>query len=379
MCFASLGRGTATYISFFFVLEMEACLREVNNGIPAREVICALAEKFSASPDRTGKVTVNPKQVWNWFQNRRYAQRTRLIKAPGKLSVSPLPRGEEAAAARNVSNSAPVTSGRHAQDGPQLEFEARSARDGAWYDVAAFISHRMFETNDPEVRVRFSGFGSEEDEWVNVKKCVRLRSLPCETAECVVVLPGDLILCFQEGKEQALYFDAHVLDAQRRRHDVRGCRCRFLVRYDHDQSEQEIVPLRKICRRPETDYRLQLLYASKELSSVDLRSTPHLGKEAAIVNPNQELKSADQKIGKQPPLDPNTNTVIALGALTSQSVNSLAMIQKNPSVIPVMAKEGSATAATETDPAVNPVNVEKSMAITDVNMGALASASGDAQ
>jgi hypothetical protein len=42
---------------------------------------------------------------------------------------------------------------------------------------------------------------------------------------------------FQEGKEQALYFDAHVLDAQRRRHDVRGCRCRFLVRYDHDQSE----------------------------------------------------------------------------------------------------------------------------------------------
>lgn len=41
----------------------------------------------------------------------------------------------------------------------------------------------------------------------------------------------------QEGKEQALYFDAHVLDVQRRRHDIRGCRCRFLVRYDHDQSE----------------------------------------------------------------------------------------------------------------------------------------------
>jgi SAWADEE domain len=77
----------------------------------------------------------------------------------------------------------------------------------------------------------------EEDEWVNVSKCVRQRSLPCESAECVAVLPGDLILCFQEGKEQALYFDAHVLDAQRRRHDVRGCRCRFLVRYDHDNSE----------------------------------------------------------------------------------------------------------------------------------------------
>ena len=44
-------------------------------------------------------------------------------------------------------------------------------------------------------------------------------------------------IIFQEGKEQALYFDARVLDAQRRRHDVRGCRCRFLVRYDHDSSE----------------------------------------------------------------------------------------------------------------------------------------------
>eukprot|EP00253_Pinus_taeda_P022516 PITA_22516 len=127
----------------------------------------------------------------------------------------------------------------------------------------------MFESGDPEVRVRFAGFGAEEDEWVNVKKCVRQRSLPCEASECVAVLSGDLILCFQEGKEQALYFDAHVLDAQRRRHDARGCRCRFLVRYDHDHSE-EIVPLWKVCRRPETDYRLQLIHASKELSTIEL-------------------------------------------------------------------------------------------------------------
>lgn len=48
-----------------------------------------------------------------------------------------------------------------------------------------------------EVLVRFSGFGPEEDEWVNVRKHVRQRSLPCESSECVAVLPGDLILCFQ--------------------------------------------------------------------------------------------------------------------------------------------------------------------------------------
>lgn len=47
-------------------------------------------------------------------------------------------------------------------------------------------------------------------------------------------------LLVQEGSEQALYFDADILDVQRRRHDVRGCRCRFWVRYRHDQTE--VVP-----------------------------------------------------------------------------------------------------------------------------------------
>ncbi|KAF6162260.1 hypothetical protein GIB67_008389 [Kingdonia uniflora] len=31
-------------------------------------------------------------EVWNWFQNRRYATKSKLIKSPGKLSVSSLPR-----------------------------------------------------------------------------------------------------------------------------------------------------------------------------------------------------------------------------------------------------------------------------------------------
>ncbi|CAN1335237.1 Protein SAWADEE HOMEODOMAIN HOMOLOG 2, partial [Linum perenne] len=129
-----------------------------------------------------------------------------------------------------------------------------------------------------DVLVRFSGFGPDEDEWINVRKNVRQRSLPCEASECVAVLPGDLILCFQEGKDQALYFDAHVLDAQRRRHDVRGCRCRFLVRYDHDQSE-EIVPLRKVCRRPETDYRLQQLHAAVDSASQEQQQQQKSGLE----------------------------------------------------------------------------------------------------
>ncbi|CAH9100021.1 unnamed protein product [Cuscuta europaea] len=266
------------------VAEMEAVLQGHNTQVPAREVLVSLAEKFSASPERRGKFVVQMKQVWNWFQNRRYAIRAKTFKAPtppSKVTAPVMPQSEPTIV-RTVpqvpqpSHPAAVTvkpmtqahqgpqaiaapsasAGRNGSDNSQMEFEAKSARDGAWYDVSKFLSHKSMETGDPEVLVRFAGFGSEEDEWVNVRKNVRQRSLPCESSECVAVLPGDLILCFQEGKEQALYFDAHVLDAQRRRHDIRGCRCRFLVRYDHDQSE-EIVPLRKICRRPETDYRLE--------------------------------------------------------------------------------------------------------------------------
>ncbi|XP_050139508.1 protein SAWADEE HOMEODOMAIN HOMOLOG 2-like isoform X3 [Malus sylvestris] len=263
------------------VTEMEAILQQYNNTMPSREVLMAVADKFSESPERKGKITVQMKQVWNWFQNRRYAIRAKSSKVLGKLDMSPMSR-DDSAAARNVPQgpqqiAAPVHvpsvpgSGKGASENAIFEFEAKSGRDGAWYDVANFLSHKNLETVNPEVLVRFAGFGPEEDEWVNVRKHVRQRSLPCESSECVAVLPGDLILCFQEGKEQALYFDAHVLDAQRRRHDVRGCRCRFLVRYVHDQSE-EIVPLRKVCRRPETDYRLQQLHAVNEAISAEQKS-----------------------------------------------------------------------------------------------------------
>ncbi|CAH8391881.1 unnamed protein product [Eruca vesicaria subsp. sativa] len=266
------------------VTEMETVLQQHDTAMPGRHTLEALADKFSNTVERKGKTVVQFKQIWNWFQNRRYALRARGNKAPGKLNVTSMPRGLDPT--NHMRNVLPPSSGaksthmtgsvmtpshsgisvpgvmRSGSDNSYLEFEAKSARDGAWYDVQSFLAHRNLEIGDPEVQVRFAGFEVEEDEWINVKKHVRQRSLPCEASECVAVLAGDLVLCFQEGKDQALYFDATVLDAQRRRHDVRGCRCRFLVRYTHDQSEQEIVPLRKICRRPETDYRLQQLHSA---------------------------------------------------------------------------------------------------------------------
>ncbi|CAN4087378.1 unnamed protein product [Withania somnifera] len=359
------------------VAEMETILQAHNITMPPREVLVELAERFSSSAERSGKFVVQMKQVWNWFQNRRYAIRAKsakspgrfvappapqsdpaAVKAPAKLTASPMPQSDPAAVRIMPQASQPLPSpqvrtmpqapqplpapsapvqnvGRSVSDNSQMEFEAKSARDGAWYDVASFLSHRSVESGEPEVLVRFAGFGAEEDEWVNVRKHVRLRSLPCESSECVAVLPTDLILCFQEGKDQALYYDAHVLDAQRRRHDVRGCRCRFLVRYDHDQSE-EIVPLRKVCRRPETDYRLHHLNG-ESLKQQKIGNDPTTGNTMKLYPAADALQKAPMEsrfkqaepTEKQPPentIKPETNVAPMLQIPSTDSLtgNTLA-------------------------------------------------------
>ncbi|XP_057477308.1 protein SAWADEE HOMEODOMAIN HOMOLOG 1-like [Actinidia eriantha] len=132
----------------------------------------------------------------------------------------------------------------------ELEFEAKSSKDGAWYDVDTFLNHRFLSSGAAEVRLRFVGFGNEEDEWVSVKdSSIRVRSLPLEHAECGKLKIGDLVLCFQEKREQAIYYDAHIVEIHKRVHDIRGCRCLFLIRYDHDNTEEQ-VRLRRLCRQP---------------------------------------------------------------------------------------------------------------------------------
>lgn len=58
-------------------------------------------------------------------------------------------------------------------------------------------------------------------------------------------------LCYtQESQDQAIYYDAHVVEIQRKMHDIRGCRCIFLVRYNHDNteaSENTILIEPKLC------------------------------------------------------------------------------------------------------------------------------------
>ncbi|KAL9249437.1 SAWADEE HOMEODOMAIN HOMOLOG 1-like protein [Drosera capensis] len=76
------------------------------------------------------------------------------------------------------------TKGEKFSDLSEVEFEARSSKDEAWYDVERALTHRILSSGEAEVRVRYMGYGAEEDVWVNVKNSVRERSLPVEHWEC---------------------------------------------------------------------------------------------------------------------------------------------------------------------------------------------------
>ncbi|XP_061369604.1 protein SAWADEE HOMEODOMAIN HOMOLOG 2-like [Gastrolobium bilobum] len=202
--------------------KMEKLLRESNERSLGREFYQNLAKSFNRSSGRAGKPIIKWIEIENWFQ-------TRLQDSP------------------QVPKDLGCKEGEIIRDPSKLEFEAKSSKDGAWYDVETFLAHRFLSTGEAEVQVRFVGFGDEEDEWINIKNSVRQRSIPLENTECSNLKVGDPVLCLQERRDQAIYYDAHIVEIQRRMHDIRGCRCLILIRYDHDNSEER-VRLRRLCR-----------------------------------------------------------------------------------------------------------------------------------
>ncbi|CAH8320287.1 unnamed protein product [Eruca vesicaria subsp. sativa] len=304
--------------------------------------------------ERKGKTVVQFKQIWNWFQNRRYALRERGNKAPGNLKVTSMPCGLDptnhmrnvlppSAGAKSTHMTGSVMTPSHSgisgalyvfisigftrcgclyilliillvpgvkssgSDNSYLEFEAKSGMDGAWYDVQAFLAHRNLEIGDSEVQVRFVGFEVEEDEWINVKKHVRQRSLPCEASECVSVLAGDHVLL--PGREIKLFtltplFLMHKEGDTMSEIVIVGSWCGTPTtspRFDFHLSllPSNLLthllwifipagnrPLRKICRRPETDYRLQQLHMSQFLVPPDVKDPTLSTASATSVQPS---------------------------------------------------------------------------------------------
>ncbi|XP_012077387.1 protein SAWADEE HOMEODOMAIN HOMOLOG 1 isoform X2 [Jatropha curcas] len=228
------------------IQKMEKLIEESKQSMD-KEFFQKIARSFNYSSGRAGKPIVKWTEVQSWFQNRQinYASKVASSTDASKDDHS-CPKSSPS---NDAKESSQMPKGEKVPDLSELEFEARSSKDGAWYDVDMFLCHRFLPSGEAEVRVRFVGFGAEEDEWVNVKNAVRERSVPLEHSECHKVQVGDTVCCFQERRDQAIYYDAHVIDIQRRMHDIRGCRCLFLIRYDHDNTEER-VRLRRLCYRP---------------------------------------------------------------------------------------------------------------------------------
>ncbi|KAL3655677.1 hypothetical protein CASFOL_000073 [Castilleja foliolosa] len=233
------------------VQKMEHLLNEFKEKSLEDEFCKNLARVFNRSSGRAGKPVVKWAEIQSWFQKNQGLFMESSYNAANTSSVVP-----EALVQNKETENPKMLEGLKAEDLSKLEYEARSVKDGAWYDVDTFLSHRYIDSGDIEVRVKYVGFGTEEDEWVNARDSVRVRSVALEPSECQKVNIGDLVVCFQESQDQAKYYDAHVIEVQRRSHDIRGCRCLFLIRYDHDNAEER-VRLRRLCCRPNLLAKLQ--------------------------------------------------------------------------------------------------------------------------
>ncbi|XP_055827281.1 protein SAWADEE HOMEODOMAIN HOMOLOG 1 [Solanum dulcamara] len=254
-------------------MEMTTMFKGLKEKPIGQELCKELATKFSSSSFRTGKSLIKWEQVQAWFLDK---LKPKAVKAPVDDNVEPVvPRRRGRKPKSKNTSSSLVVYRKYdacgytrlpdcAYDMPQrprvsaaemakeltgLAFEALSAKDLAWYDVASFLNFRVLYTGELEVRVRFAGFGNEEDEWVNVKRGVRERSVPLEPSECDKLNVGDHVMCFREDEYLAVYGDAMVVEIQKNLHDNTRCTCIFVVRYDLDKAEEKLT-LDKICCRP---------------------------------------------------------------------------------------------------------------------------------
>ncbi|XP_059457315.1 protein SAWADEE HOMEODOMAIN HOMOLOG 1 [Corylus avellana] len=236
------------------IIKLENIFKEIAEQSVGQEFCQDIATSFSCSASRAGKSAITWEQVQTWFQNRQEHSEARQEQLEAKVTSSSgalklFVDTSDAHISSNAPESCPTPKGTKVSDISELQFEAKSSKDNAWYDVASFLTYRVASRGELEVRVRFAGFGKHEDEWVNVKRAVRERSIPLEPSECSRVKVGDLVLCFQEREDHAVYCDAYVVEIQRKLHDIRGCRCTFVVRYDHDNTLEK-VQLGWICGRP---------------------------------------------------------------------------------------------------------------------------------
>ncbi|KAK1436864.1 hypothetical protein QVD17_02648 [Tagetes erecta] len=242
-------------------LELEILYKKRGEEVKQQEFCEELASKFSGSANRIGKSIITWDQVHAWFHDR---QLFSAVKTKSSAVDSNLVKNKLAALNSSptaLKNLVALSKAQAAAEKPtkpkaqrveetaDLIFEALSAKDCAWYDVATFLNFRVMYSGELEVRVRFSGFSHDQDEWVNVRNGIRERSIPLEASECHKVKVGDLLLCYRANEDHALYSDAHVVRIERQLHHKENCTCTFVVRFEYDNAEVG-VSCTEICCRP---------------------------------------------------------------------------------------------------------------------------------
>ncbi|CAN0858772.1 Protein SAWADEE HOMEODOMAIN HOMOLOG 1 [Linum grandiflorum] len=186
------------------MMKMKSIYKQIGEEALASQFCQNLASSFSVSSNRTGKPAITWQQVHNWFLRRHKPSETTPSPMPLKfcidlsddtgMNVLPLSLTK-----RKVSGYLNVSwiTGAKASDLSELMYEVKSSKDYAWYDLASFLSYRVLCSGELEVRVRYAGYRNTDDEWVNLKRAVRERSIPLEPSECQKVEVGDLVLCFR--------------------------------------------------------------------------------------------------------------------------------------------------------------------------------------
>lgn len=217
--------------------KMEKSLNETGDKCLNVEFFKKLTRSFNSASGRAGKQKLKWSEVQSWYQNNQsdYASKD---------------KNPDASTLKEPDETTLTSKGDEEHDYSKLKFEAKSSKDGAWYDVEKFVTYRNSRSKQTEARVRFVGYGPDDDEWLNVKESIRECSLGIDHSECQILKPGNLVVCFQEKNESAKYYDAHIVEIKRKMHDARGCRCDFRIRYNHDNVE-ETVDLNRLYRRPE--------------------------------------------------------------------------------------------------------------------------------
>ncbi|XP_057433738.1 protein SAWADEE HOMEODOMAIN HOMOLOG 1-like [Lotus japonicus] len=216
------------------MLELERIYNDMGENAFDQNLCQEIAATLSAA-----NTSISWEQVQQWFQNKLHESQDRAASLNQLVDISDTPS----------LRSSTVLQGNRGAVVSDLAFEARSTKDLAWHDVSMLLNYRVLSTGELEARVRYAGFGKGEDEWVNVKYGVRDRSIPLEPSECHKVKDGDLVLCFLERDDYALYCDARVLSIQRKQHDETDCKCIYTVRFLHDNSE-EAIHWKRVCYRP---------------------------------------------------------------------------------------------------------------------------------